>query len=72
MSYEGSSHIGLYLSTLDLDKIREFYEAFWVLISDRLPIKIKEGGRLLTCAPPRDALDGSPALVHGGHHDCTA
>ena len=50
MSYEGSSHIGLYLSTLDLDKIREFYEAFWVLISDRLPIKIKEGGRILTCA----------------------
>jgi len=25
MSYKGSSHIGLYLSTLDLDKIREFY-----------------------------------------------
>jgi hypothetical protein len=62
MSYEGSSHIGLYLSTLDLDKIREFYEAFWVLISDRLPIKIKEGGRILTCAHRQDPLDGSPAL----------
>jgi hypothetical protein len=39
MSYKGSSHIGLYLSTLDPNKISEFYDAFWVLISDRRPIK---------------------------------
>ena len=40
-----SSHIGL--STLDLDRTREFYEGvlgFKPLISDT--IKIKEGGRL--------------------------
>jgi len=72
MSYEGSSHVGLYLSTLDLDKIREFYEAFWVLISDRLPIKIKEGGRLHTCAHRRTRSMAARPLVHGGHHDCTA
>ena len=34
MSNKEFSHIGL-LSTIDLDKIREFYEAFWALISDR-------------------------------------
>jgi hypothetical protein len=54
MSHKGSSHIGFYLSTLDLDKIREFYEAVWVLISDRRPIKIKEAGayRLTPTAGP--------------------
>ena len=43
MSHKGFSHIGL--STLDLDKTREFYEqvmGFKVVIADR--IKIKEGG----------------------------
>jgi catechol 2,3-dioxygenase-like lactoylglutathione lyase family enzyme len=45
MSHKGFSHIGL--STLDLDKTREFYEGvlgFKPVISDT--IKIKEGGRL--------------------------
>src|SRR5215471_11387609 len=45
MSHKGFSHIGL--STLDLDKTREFYEGvlgFKVVIADT--IKIKEGGRL--------------------------
>jgi hypothetical protein len=46
MNHQGSSHIGLYRSTLDLDKIREFYEAFWVLISNRRHDKIKEGGHI--------------------------
>jgi hypothetical protein len=35
MNRKGFSQIGLYFSTLNPDKIREFYEAFWVLISDR-------------------------------------
>ena len=34
MSHKASSHAGHYLSTLDLDKIREFYDAFWVFISN--------------------------------------
>src|SRR6516162_11418791 len=45
MSHKGFSHIGL--STLDLDKTREFYEqvlVFKPVIADT--IKIKEGGRL--------------------------
>ena len=45
MSHKGFSHIGL--STLDLDKTREFYEGvlgFKAVIADT--IKIKEGGRL--------------------------
>jgi catechol 2,3-dioxygenase-like lactoylglutathione lyase family enzyme len=45
MSHKGFSHIGL--STLDLDKTREFYEGvlgFKPVIADT--IKIKEGGRL--------------------------
>jgi hypothetical protein len=62
MSHRGFSHVGLYLSTLDLDKTREFYEAFWVLVSDRRPIKIKEGGHT-DWRPPQDPLDGSPPLV---------
>jgi catechol 2,3-dioxygenase-like lactoylglutathione lyase family enzyme len=45
MSYKGFSHIGL--STLDLDKTREFYEGvlgFKPVVADT--IKIKEGGRI--------------------------
>jgi catechol 2,3-dioxygenase-like lactoylglutathione lyase family enzyme len=45
MSHKGFSHIGL--STLDLDKTREFYQGvlgFKPVIADT--IKIKEGGRL--------------------------
>jgi catechol 2,3-dioxygenase-like lactoylglutathione lyase family enzyme len=45
MSHKGFSHIGL--STLDLEKTREFYEGvlgFKAIIADT--IKIKEGGRL--------------------------
>ena len=45
MSHKGFSHVGL--STLDLDKTREFYEdvlGFKPVIADT--IKIKEGGRL--------------------------
>ena len=45
MSNKGFSHIGL--STLDLDKTREFYEdvlGFKAVVADT--IKIKEGGRL--------------------------
>src|SRR5262250_1446623 len=45
MAHKGFSHIGL--STLDLDKTREFYEhvlGFKPVIADT--IKIKEGGRL--------------------------
>jgi catechol 2,3-dioxygenase-like lactoylglutathione lyase family enzyme len=45
MSHKGFSHIGL--STLDLDKTREFYEGvlgFKAVIADT--IKIKEGGRI--------------------------
>src|SRR5215475_248826 len=45
MSHRGFSHIGL--STLDLDKTREFYEGvlgFTPVFADT--IKIKEGGRI--------------------------
>lgn len=45
MNQRGFSHIGL--STLDLDKTREFYEGvlgFMLVIADT--IKIKEGGRI--------------------------
>jgi len=45
MSHRGFSHIGL--STLDLDKPREFYEGvlgFKPVVADTL--KVKEGGRL--------------------------
>src|SRR5215472_978852 len=45
MSHKGFSHVGL--STLDLDKTREFYEGvlgFKVVIADA--INIKEGGRI--------------------------
>jgi len=45
MSHKGFSHIGL--STLDLDRTREFYEVtlgFKAVIADT--IKIKEGGRI--------------------------
>jgi catechol 2,3-dioxygenase-like lactoylglutathione lyase family enzyme len=45
MSHKGFSHIGL--STLDLDKTREFYEGvlgFKPVVADT--IKIKEGGRI--------------------------
>lgn len=45
MSHKGFSHVGL--STLDLDKTREFYEGvlgFKAVIADT--IKIKEGGRI--------------------------
>jgi len=45
MSHKGFSHIGL--STLDLDKTREFYEGvlgFKLVVADT--IKIKEGGRI--------------------------
>jgi catechol 2,3-dioxygenase-like lactoylglutathione lyase family enzyme len=45
MSHKGFSHIGL--STLDLDRTRQFYEGvlgFKPVISDT--IKIKEGGRI--------------------------
>lgn len=45
MSNKGFSHVGL--STLDLDKTREFYEGtlgFKVVVADT--IKIKEGGRI--------------------------
>jgi catechol 2,3-dioxygenase-like lactoylglutathione lyase family enzyme len=45
MSHKGFSHIGL--STLDLDKTREFYEGilgFRPVVADT--IKIKEGGRI--------------------------
>jgi hypothetical protein len=61
MNHKGSSHTGLYISTLELEKIREFYDAFWVFISDRRPIKIKESGRILTGA--HRTLDGSPAFT---------
>jgi catechol 2,3-dioxygenase-like lactoylglutathione lyase family enzyme len=45
MTHRGISHIGL--STLDLDKTREFYEGvlgFKAVVADR--IKVKEGGHL--------------------------
>src|SRR4026207_1411361 len=45
MSNKGFSHVGL--STLDLDKTREFYETvmgFKVVVADT--IKIKEGGQI--------------------------
>ena len=45
MTHRGFSHIGL--STLDLDKTREFYEGvlgFKPVVADT--IKVKEGGRL--------------------------
>jgi catechol 2,3-dioxygenase-like lactoylglutathione lyase family enzyme len=45
MSHKGFSHVGL--STLDLDKTREFYEGvlgFKAVIADT--IKIKQGGRI--------------------------
>src|SRR5262249_11572042 len=45
MSHRGFSHIGL--STLDLDKTREFYEGilgFKPVVADS--IKIREGGRI--------------------------
>jgi catechol 2,3-dioxygenase-like lactoylglutathione lyase family enzyme len=45
MSHKGFSHVGL--STLDLDKTREFYEdvlGFKAVVAET--IKIKEGGRL--------------------------
>jgi catechol 2,3-dioxygenase-like lactoylglutathione lyase family enzyme len=45
MSHKGFSHVGL--STLDLDKTREFYEGvlgFKPVVADT--IKIKEGGRI--------------------------
>ncbi|MGA2411943.1 MAG: VOC family protein [Candidatus Binataceae bacterium] len=45
MTHKGFSHVGL--STLDLDKTREFYEGvlgFKAVIADT--IKIKEGGRI--------------------------
>jgi catechol 2,3-dioxygenase-like lactoylglutathione lyase family enzyme len=45
MSHKGFSHVGL--STLDLDKTREFYQevlGFKAVVADL--IKIKEGGRL--------------------------
>src|SRR6202043_3938136 len=45
MSHKGFSHIGL--STLDLDKTREFYEGvlgFKPVVADT--IKVKEGGHL--------------------------
>jgi hypothetical protein len=31
MSHKGFSHVGPYLTTLELDKTRESYEAYWVL-----------------------------------------
>jgi hypothetical protein len=72
MNHKGSSHVGLYLSTLDLDKTREFYEVFWVLISDREPIKIKDGERMVTGRRRRSRSTRARPLVQGGHHDCTA
>jgi hypothetical protein len=62
MSHKGS-HIGLYLSTLELEKVREFYETFWALISDHRSIKIKEGGRIPTGDHSQDPPDSSPAFT---------
>ena len=45
MSHRGISHIGL--STLDLDKTREFYEVFWGLKrSSQTRLRSKKGGRI--------------------------
>src|SRR6202171_3027126 len=57
MTNKGFSHVGL--STLDLDKTREFYEkilGFKVVVADT--IKIKEGGaiRHIFCDTGRDQL----------------
>ena len=68
MNHQGSSHIGLYRSTLDLDKIREFYEAFWVLISNRRHDKNQRrrapSTHLFRCrARPADRLSGTAGSV---------
>jgi hypothetical protein len=65
MSHKESSHIGLYLSTLELEKVREFYEAFWALISDHRPITIKEGGRIPTDPIRRTGSTAARPLVSG-------
>src|SRR5262244_3497879 len=76
MSHRGFSHIGL--STLDLDKTREFYEGtlgFKPVVADS--IKIREGGRirhlffdvgrdqLIAFMEPRD-VPGVPAKYDAG------
>jgi catechol 2,3-dioxygenase-like lactoylglutathione lyase family enzyme len=76
MSHKGFSHVGL--STLDLDKTREFFEkvlGFKVVIADT--IKIKEGGairhiffdtgrdQLLAFMEPR-GIPGVPAEYDAG------
>jgi hypothetical protein len=65
MNHQGSSHIGLYRSTLDLDKIREFYEAFWVLISNRRHDKNQRRRARTDSRPPLPARR-QPALSSGG------
>ncbi len=65
MNHQGSSHIGFYRSTLDLDKIREFYEAFWVLISNRRHDKNQRRRAHTDSRPPPDPLGGNPPLVQG-------
>jgi hypothetical protein len=61
MSNKEFSHIGL-LSTIDLDKIREFYEAFWALISDRRQHKDQRRRAHPDGRPPQDRLDGNAAF----------
>ena len=76
MTNKGFSHVGL--STLDLDKTREFYEkvlGFKVVVADT--IKIKEGGairhiffdtgrdQLLAFMEPR-GIPGVPVEYHAG------
>ena len=76
MSHKGFSHVGL--STLDLDRTREFYEkvlGFKVVVADT--IKIKEGGairhiffdtgrdQLLAFMEPR-GVPGVPVEYHAG------
>jgi hypothetical protein len=63
MSHKASSHVNLYLSTLDRDRTREFYEAFWVLISNRRHDKDQRRRARTDWHPPQDHLDGRPPLV---------
>ena len=65
MNHKAFSHVGLYLSTLDPDKTREFYEAFWVLISNRRHDKDQRRRAHTDSRPPQDPLGGNPPLVQG-------
>src|SRR6266481_5481593 len=76
MSHRGISHIGL--STLDLDKTREFYQGvlgFKPVVADT--IKIKEGGRIrhiffdigrdqLVASMESDGVPGVPSNYDAG------